>query len=122
MQRCERGLSGSVQVALLLPFVLGTFLLALQWAMLAWAETTAQAAAQDGARAAAAFGSTSEQGHRAALDAAANGSLDDVTVTIHRGATMTSAAVSGKALAVIPLFPVTVESSATAPTERLTRP
>ena len=111
-----------MQVTLLLPFVLGRFRLALQWAMLTWAETTAQAAAQDGARAAAMFGGTAGEGRAVALSASDNGSLDDVAADVARGTATTTATVTGRALGVIPLFPVDVEATATAPTERLTMP
>ena len=49
----QRGLSGSVQVTLLLPLAILVLLAALQWALLLWAESTAMAVAQDSARAAA---------------------------------------------------------------------
>ncbi|SDL80880.1 TadE-like protein [Tessaracoccus oleiagri] len=111
-----------MQVTLLLPFVLGIFLLALQWAMYSWAETTAQAAAQDGARAAAAFNGTAAHGRSVAFAAADNGSLDTIRADVRRGPRVSSATVTGRALGVIPLFPVTVSVTADTPTERLTQP
>ena len=118
--RNERGLSGSVQVTLLLPLVFGIFLLALQWAMMSWAQATAHAAAQDAARAAAMAGSSVTVGNTVAREATSNGSLEDVSSTVHRGAAETSAVVTGKALVVVPFFPTDIHAEATAPTERLT--
>ena len=57
-RRNERGLSSSVLASILFPLVISILWLAMQWAMLTWAHATAQAAAQDGARAAAALDST----------------------------------------------------------------
>lgn len=110
-----------MQVSLLLPFVLLVFLLALQWAMHAWATTTAHAAAQDAARVAAAHGSSESAGRSTGSDAADNGSLTDVRVTVARGPVETTAVVEGRALVVVPLFPTPVRAEAAAPTERLTR-
>ena len=61
--RDQRGLSGSVQVTLLLPLAMLVLLAALQWSLLLWAESTAMAAAQDSARAAAVLGGSVEDGH-----------------------------------------------------------
>nr|WP_108871307.1 TadE/TadG family type IV pilus assembly protein [Tessaracoccus timonensis] len=118
--RDERGLSGSVQVSLLLPVVIGIFLLAVQWAMMSWAQTTAHAAAQDAARAAAAYGATEAAGKQAAHEATTNGSLTDVLTTVHRRGETTSATVTGRALVVVPFFPTDIRAEATTPTERLT--
>ena len=48
--RDQRGLSGSVQVTLLLPLAMLVLLATLQWSLLLWAESTAMAAAQDSGR------------------------------------------------------------------------
>lgn len=122
MRRNERGLSGSVQLSLLLPLAIGVFLLALQWAMVSWATTTAHAAAQDAARAAAAHDASASDGRRVAIEAAENGSLSGVTATVDRAAFTTTATVRGQALTVVPLFPTTIEATANVPTERLTNP
>ena len=109
-----------MQVSLLLPLVIGIFLLAVQWAMMSWAQTTAHAAAQDAARAAAAYGATEAAGKQAAHDATANGSLTDVSATVHRRGDTTSATVTGRALVVVPFFPTDIRAEAATPTERLT--
>lgn len=116
----EHGLSSSVLATLLFPLVLSALWLAMQWAMLSWAHATAQAAAQDGARTAAALDATAAQGHNAALEAANNGALENITAASQRGATTTTVTVTGTALQVIPGFPVTIDVTATAPTQRLT--
>ncbi len=109
-----------MQVSLLLPLVISIFLLAVQWAMMSWAQTTAHAAAQDAARAAAAYGASEAAGTQAAHDATTNGSLTDVSATVHRSGDTTSATVTGRALVVVPFFPTDIRAEATTPTERLT--
>lgn len=119
MRLDERGLSGSVQVTLLFPLVLGVFLLGLQWAMLTWAQTTVQAAAEDGARAGAALGAGDSQGHDAAHVAADNGSLSAFDISIARQASRVTATVRGTAVGVLPFFPVDVEATAITPVEAI---
>jgi hypothetical protein len=92
----------------------------MQWAMLTWAHATAQAAAQDGARAAAALNATTTHGYATAQAAADNGSIDNLHVTAHRAARLTTVTITGTALQVIPGFPVTIQVTATSPTQRLT--
>ncbi|MCC2592479.1 pilus assembly protein [Tessaracoccus sp. OS52] len=114
-------MSSSVQLTLLFPLVFAAFLATLQWAMITWADATALAAAQDGARLAAARHSTAAAGQAAAAAAANNGSLTAVTTTINRGPTQTAATVTGTALSIIPGYTPTITKSAQAPTERLTQ-
>ena len=120
MMRNERGMSSSLQLSLLFPMIIGIFLLTLQWTMLAWAEATAEAAAQDGARAAALLGGTSAAGRSAALAAATNDSLAGIKARVDRGPITTTATVTGQALTVVPMFPTTITATATVPTERIT--
>ena len=116
----QRGLSSSVLTTLLFPLVLSALWLAMQWAMLSWANATALAAAQDGARTAAALDSTAAQGQTVAATAADNGSITDLSVSASRAATLTTVTVTGRALQVIPGFPADIQVTATAPTQRLT--
>ena len=116
----ERGLSGSVQLALLLPFALGIFLLLLQWSLVTWAEATALAAAQETARAAAVIDGSEQEGRSAGSKAAGNGSLTGVTVAVDRGPERTTATVTGNAVVV--LWPREVSRTAVAATERVTTP
>lgn len=120
MRSDQRGLSGSVQTALLLPVVLGLFLAALQWGMIHWAEATALAAAQEGAASAAR--GTQAQGIDSALHLAGNGSLSGLAVDVSRGPTQAVATVRGEAARIVPLVDVTVNKSATVAVERVTRP
>lgn len=117
----QRGLNNGVQVALLFPVALGILLLTLQWAMLAWGEATALAAAQDGARAAAVIHGSDAAGETVAMAAADNGSLDSLAVTSDRGPRTTTVTVSGSVSGILPGFSTTIRRTAEMPTERLTR-
>ena len=114
----QRGLSGSVQVTLLLPLAMLVLLAALQWALLLWAESTAMAAAQDSARAAAVLGGSVADGREAGKRAIFNTSINDVTVNVDRAPTFTIAVVEGTAIRVLPMVNVTVRQEARIPTER----
>ena len=116
--RGQRGLSGSVQVTLLLPLAMLVLLAALQWALLLWAESTAMAAAQDSARAAAVLGGSVADGREAGKRAIFNTSINDVTVNVDRAPTFTIAVVEGTAIRVLPMVNVTVRQEAKIPTER----
>lgn len=117
--REERGLSGSVQVTLLLPLAMLVLLAALQWSLLLWAESTAMAAAQDSARAAAVLRGSVEDGREAGRRALLNSSLSDATVRVDRAATFTTAVVEGTAIRVLPVVDVAVRQEARVPTERI---
>ncbi|MDO5677389.1 MAG: TadE/TadG family type IV pilus assembly protein [Propionibacteriaceae bacterium] len=119
-RRCERGLSNSVQAAVLFPLGLAIFLGLVQWALVAWAESTAVAAAQQGAAVAARFEASGADGQAAALSAAGNGSLESVTVQVSRGASQTTATVSGRCVVV--LWPMEISKTVVVSTERVTRP
>lgn len=116
----ERGLTGGVQVTLLLPFAFGILLLTFQWALMSWGSSTALAAAQDGARAAAAAGAVRSDGVAAASAASANGSLKDVSISVERGPLHTTVTVTGHANSVLPGWASAVQKSVRRPTERLT--
>ena len=116
--RKQRGMSGSVQVTLLLPLAMLVLLAALQWSLLLWAESTAMAAAQDSARAAAVLGGSVEDGREAGKRAIFNSSLSGVTVRVDRAPTFTTAVVEGTAIRVLPMVEVTVHQEARVPTER----
>lgn len=116
--RDQRGMSGSVQVTLLLPLAILVLLAALQWALLLWAESTAMAAAQDSARAAAVLGGSVADGREAGKRAIFNTAISDVTVTVDRAPTFTIAVVEGTAIRVLPMVNVTVRQEARIPTER----
>lgn len=117
----QRGLSQSVQFALLFPLVLMLFFIALQWAMYAWASAIALAAAQDGARAASGYEASEASGRKAAAEAITGDVLRDPTVTVDRSATLTTVTVRGRAIAIFGVPVLTVSRSASVATERLTR-
>lgn len=116
----ERGLSNSVQAAVLFPLGMGLFLALLQWGLVAWAETSAIGAAQHGAAVAARHGSTAGEGQLAAFHAADNGSLHAVSVQVVRGSRDTTATVTGRAVVV--LWPREVSKTVVVTTERVTSP
>lgn len=117
----QRGLSSGVQLTLLFPLAFGVLLLTLQWAMVSWAESSALAAAQDGARVTAALSGSVTAGESVALGAASNGSLEDIRVTVTRGASSTTVTVTGSAPSLLPGYRPQVSRSSEVPTERLTR-
>ena len=114
----ERGLSGSVQAVVLMPLTIGILFSLLQWSLQYWAESTALAAAQQGAAVASAYGGRPGDGEAAAADVADNGSLSDVRVSVSRGARTTTATVSGRA--VVLLWPRPISTTVTTATERVT--
>ena len=116
----QRGLSGGVQLTLLFPLAFGVLLLTLQWAMVSWAESSALAAAQDGARTSAAVSGSVAAGETVARDAASNGSLENLRVTVTRGSTTTTVRVEGAAPSLLPGYKPMVSRTAEVPTERLT--
>lgn len=111
-------MSGSVQVAVLLPLTLGIFLLLLQWSLVAWADATALAAAQQGASSAARLGSDTADARAEAGVVAGNGSLRSVRVTVQRGTRQTTATVSGTVVTV--LWTRQVSKTVVVTSERLT--
>lgn len=119
--RDQRGLSNGVQVTLLFPVAFGVLLLTLQWAMVAWGEASALAAAQDGARVTAAIDGSTGAGESVARAAASNGSLSGINVSVVRGSANTSVTVSGSSVSLLPGLTPSVSRTAEIPTERLTR-
>jgi Flp pilus assembly protein TadG len=120
----ERG-STSIQMAALMPVLFLIMFTGLQAALYSYASTVAAAAAQDGARAAAAY-TGSGTGNLTAGTTTANsalqqshGSLTNYTVTAAGTAGGATVTVSGQALSVIPGLTFTVSRSATWPWEAL---
>lgn len=120
MRSNQRGMSESVQLAVLFPLLFGIFLLLLQWAFVAWAESTALAAAQESAAAAALYGAGEADGRAAAQRVLDNGAVGSPSISIDRGVTQTQAVVRGTAALV--LFPYEIVAEAAAPVERVTHP
>ncbi|MDC5698071.1 pilus assembly protein [Intrasporangium calvum] len=121
----REGGSASIQMVFLLPVMFSMMFLGMQAALYYHARTVAIAAAQEGARAAAAETGTTSHGTRAALNFVADAGGDDVltavAVTGARTATTATVTVRGRSLNVIPGWSPLLEQSATAPVERLTR-
>ena len=112
-------------MAALMPVLFLIMFTGLQAALYYYAATVAGAAAQDGARAAAAY-TGSGTGNLAAGTAAAgsalqqsHGSLSNYTVTASGTATGATVTVTGQPLSVIPGMTFNVSRSATWPWERL---
>lgn len=117
----ERGLSTSVEMSLLFPAVFLTMLLILQWGLHHWASAVALASAQDGARAAAGYGSNLGVGLAAARQAIYTDALTEVEITGNRGDLTTTITVRGRALSLIPGWAPSVTKTAMVPTERITQ-
>ena len=120
----DRG-SASIQMAALMPVLFLIMFTGLQAALYSYASTVAATAAQDGARAAAAYTGTGT-GNLAAGTTTANsalqqshGSLTGYSVTATGTAGGATVTVTGQALSVIPGLTFTVTRSATWPWERL---
>lgn len=128
----ERG-SAAVQLAVLMPALFSLMFLGMQAALVYHGRTVAIAAAQEGARAAAAQHASLGAGQAAAsafvASAGGDGVLRGVRVSTTRTATAAAAAtgvvvtvmVSGTTLSVVPGWTPQIRQSASAPVEELTR-
>lgn len=117
----ERG-SVSIQMVVLMPLLFGIVLVAMQAALYYYAATVAGAAAQDGARVAAAYGSGGLGSGTAAASSAldqSRGALSNHQVTGSAGADGPTITVSGEPLSLLPGMAFTVTRSATLPWEEL---
>lgn len=110
----QRGLSGAVQTALLLPLAIGLLLATLQWGMVAWANATAVAAVDRTLHAAAARGGDLVRAREAGSEVA-KGALSDVSVKVWRSGAVIEASVTGTANFV--MLPVTVTHRGERPVE-----
>ena len=120
-RRGERG-SATAELMVLMPLLLLILFGGVQGAVYYHARTLAIAAAQEGARAAAAEDATLAAGTAAAaqfLADAAGDSLTGVTITGTRTATTASITVRGSSLSLVPGWTPTVEQSASLPVEHL---
>lgn len=117
----ERG-SSTIQMVVLLPALFTLMFLGVQGALLYQGRTVALAAAQEGARAAAAESSSAGIGISAAYDYVSSTTvgLKGTVVTGNRSATQASITVSSRTVSVIPGFSPTVVQSASMPVERVT--
>lgn len=124
-RRSDRG-SATVELVILLPALFAVLFIGMQAALYHHARTVAIAAAQEGARAAAAEQGTERAGVTAATDFVDVAGGDDVLrrsdVTANRTPTRATVTVRGISLSVIPGWHPTIRQSASLPVERLTRP
>ena len=121
--RSDRG-SATVQIVVLMPALFLLMFTGMQAALIYHARTVAIAAAQEGARTAAAQYSSGAAGDVAAEQfiASAGGGdvLRGVTVTATRNATTASVVVAGATMSVVPGWTPQIVQSASAPVERVT--
>lgn len=118
----ERG-SVTIQQVILLPLVFTVVFAGLQAALYYHASTVAGAAAQDGARAAAAYTMGSLEAGRDAAESAlaqSHGALRDYAVTVSGTADGATVTVTGAASSIVPGITPPVARSATLPWETLT--
>lgn len=120
----ERG-AASLEMIVLLPALFAVLFLGMQAALYYHARTVAIAAAQEGARAAAAEHATTATGTAAArsyLADAGTDALESSSVTGHRTATTAVIIVQGRSLSVIPGWRPAIRHQARAERERITAP
>lgn len=118
--RGEQGYS-VVEAVITVPVMLGLTMLVVQYALLWHGRHVAEAAAQDGLRAARGFGATAAIGEREAADylgQVAPRLLLQPTVQVERTATVVTVRVRAGVLSVVPGGGFTVEESAVGPVER----
>lgn len=120
-RRTQRGLSTSVQAALILPAIFSLLLLGLQWALYSWASSTALGAAQEGARSAAAYQATIQDGLHTANAAINRQALLEAQVSGKRTGSTVTVVVTGRSLSVLPYLSAAITKSVQLPVERITR-
>lgn len=116
----QRG-STSIQMVMLMPALFTVLFLGLQAALYYYAATVAGAAAQDGARVAAAYGSGGTDAGAAAARSAldqSHGSLQNYTVAASASVAGPEITVTGDTLSVLPGMTFSVTRSASLPWER----
>ena len=116
----ERG-SATTEVVLLTPVLMFLVMAIIQFGLWFHAQHVAQAAADQGVRAARSNGSTAEEGRQRAedfLDAAAPTLIADPIVVAGREGDLASVTVDGTATALVPGLSLTVHAEATSPVER----
>lgn len=106
---------------LVFPALLFVILVSVQFALAYHAKSVLTAAAQDGTRAAQAYGATPSEGQRVAADfVQQNGSrlVDGVAVDVAADADAVTVRVRGQVASVVPGLRLTVEGRASGPVER----
>jgi len=120
----DRG-SVTIEHLIVLPALFALLFLGVQGALYYHARTVAIAAAQEGARAAAAENGHEADGTRAAIafiaEAGGSGVIQNVTTTAARTPTTATVTVTGTSLSAIVGWHLRIAQSATAPVERPTK-
>lgn len=119
--RCDRDRGYSVlEAAITLPVMFFLLMFVVQWAIVWHARSVAQAAAQEGMRTAAGYGSSAAAGRADAetfLAQTAPHALPGAAVTVDRGPAAVTVEVRSSVLSVIPFGKFTVDESAAGPVE-----
>lgn len=122
--RDDRG-SSTIEYAILFPVLLLVIMVGVQAGLFYHARSIAHAAAEEGARTAAAQTATAAMGEATGADFAdrtGSGLLTNVRVDVSRTSTTVTATVSGTASSLIPGTTWTVTQTVTRPVERVTPP
>ncbi len=118
--RGEQG-SAVTETVLLTPVLLFLVMLIIQFGLWFHAQHVAQAAAEEGARAARSEAGSADAGQdraEAFLDQAGPTVITDRTVTVTRTADIVVVEVRGRSVNVVPGFTLTVDATASSPVER----
>jgi len=119
----DRG-SATIQFTVLMPVLFLLIFVGIQGAVQYHARTVALAAAQEGARAAAAQFGTPAAGRAAAeafvVSAGGDDTLQNVAITTSRDLNTARVVVSGTSLSLVPGWTPVITQSASAPVERIT--
>lgn len=118
----ERGMTDSIQWAILTPLVLLVVLGTIQVGLWAFGRTVATNAAIAGAEEAAALGASAADARALAVDVASRNGLHDVQVSLEVSPDQARAVVSGRMPTLVDLGQTRVREQATRPRERVTRP
>lgn len=113
--------AASTELVVLMPLVLGMFLVIVQFAVWSHATHIAQTAAAQGLSVARAQDGTAADGTAAAqhlLDELARGPLTETNVIAERGAASASVRITGTAIEVVPFVRLPVRAEAAGPVER----
>lgn len=122
MNRPDRGMSGSVQWAILVPVILLTVLGAIQVGLWAYGRTVASHAAIAAAEEAALLGASEADARALGTEIASGGGLTDVQVQLVVDANNARATVRGRMPTFVDLGQTRVSEQATRPREQVTRP
>lgn len=122
MNRPDRGMSGSVQWAILVPVILLTVLGAIQVGLWAYGRTVASHAAIAAAEEAALLGASEADARALGTEIASGGGLTDIQVQLVVDANNARATVRGRMPTFVDLGQTRVSQQATRPREQVTRP